>query len=307
MGTCLRPSTRDVRRSCRLSGLALVVTLVVTVALLAVAVPAMAEDVTPPQVLSFSLAPAQVDTDAADQTVTVTMRITDDQAGVAVEGDYGSTSNPVNLSLKPLIGTQYVWFRLQRTSGTDRDGIYTGTTTIPRGSKEGVWQVAWLRLGDKIGNFEDLNAQDLVAKFGAGCERVTNAAPTSDSAPPQVLSFSLNPSEVNSEAADQTVTVTMRITDDQAGVAVEGDYGSTSNPVNLSLKPLIGTQYVWFRLQRTSGTDRDGIYTGTTTIPRGSKEGAGRSPGCVSATRSATSRISTPRTSSRSSAQVVSE
>ena len=133
-------------------------------------------DSTPPQVLSFSLAPQEVNTESADQTVTVTMRITDDQAGVAVEGDYGSTSNPVNLSLKPLIGTQYVWFRLQRTSGTDRDGIYTGTTTIPRGSKEGVWQVAWLRLGDKIGNFVDLDAASLNAVLPGTDLLVANTA-----------------------------------------------------------------------------------------------------------------------------------
>jgi hypothetical protein len=68
-------------------------------------------------------------------------------------------------------------FRLQRTSGTDRDGIYTGTVTIPRSSKEGVWQVYWLRLGDKIGNYVDLNASSLNASLPGGVDTlVANTA-----------------------------------------------------------------------------------------------------------------------------------
>ena len=157
--------------------LLIALSVVLFAALLAIAEPAMAaDDTTPPQILSFSLAPAEVNTDAADQTVTATMRLTDDQAGVSSTDDAGVSSLRLQIQLNPLIGTQSVMSAPRRISGTDRDGVYTATLTLPRGSKEGMWTLVCLNLPDKLGNYVQLTSDDLSALFPTAGVLVANTA-----------------------------------------------------------------------------------------------------------------------------------
>ena len=141
-------------------------TIALLAALLAVASPARAaEDSTPPQILSFSITPSEVNTEFADQTLTVTMTLTDDMTGVASDGDSplinGVSYSSSQMNMVPLIGTQQVIGGLSRVSGTDMNGVYTTTITLARGSKEGVWHVGDLYLRDKIGNSVSLDADGL--------------------------------------------------------------------------------------------------------------------------------------------------
>ena len=124
---------------------------------LTVASPAgAAEDSTPPQITAFDITPSEMNTESSDQTLTATMTITDDLSGVASEGDAppinGMSGSPTQFFLKPLIGTQTAVGMPHRISGDDRNGIYTATIVMPRGSKEGVWTVTHLLLVDKLGN-----------------------------------------------------------------------------------------------------------------------------------------------------------
>ena len=258
-------------------GRSLAFALVLVAVLLAAASPARAEDKTPPQVTSFSMSPLQVNTESADQIVTVTMTITDDQTGVASEGDYGVSPYATSMTFAAAAGDQRTYGFPHRVSGTDTNGVYTMTLTLSRGTMNGAWRVEDVILLDKIGNRGDLDAAALEARFGAGCATVTNTAADSDTTPPQISAFSITPNEINTESADQTVTATMTITDDQAGLATEGDNppynGISSSGSQMSLVPLTGTQCTAGFLQRISGTDMDGVYTATLPLMKSCRAG----------------------------------
>lgn len=231
---------------------------------------AATSDSTPPQVTAFSLAPSTVDTATELQKVTATLTITDDQSGVATSGDMGFGSSASVLELRPQTGWQVASGSLTRTSGNDREGVYTATLTLPLGAQSGIWETS-LALADKAGNVAQLTAPDIEAQLGAGCARVTNMAQISDATPPQVTELSVSPSEVDTENGAQTVTVTMRLTDDLSGVSAFNDQGGQI--VQVELRPLIGTQVVTCWPSRDFGDDRDGVYSATVTLPHSVKEG----------------------------------
>jgi hypothetical protein len=265
-----RAAARSSRRlSLRSSGMSVVLSVVLVAALLAIASPARAaEDATPPQITAFSVAPAVINTEFADQTVTVTVTLTDDLSGVASMGD---GSYFCSISYMPSSGMQAPFNHFTRISGDDHDGVYAATLTFPCGSAVGEWNVNPLALWDKAGNSVSLHPHDLAAKFGAGCGAVTNIATTADTTPPEVTAFSITPKEFNTEAADQTLTVTMTLTDAQSGVR----WGQVSlTPASI---PSAGLYQVATGMgTRVSGDDHNGVYTVIITVPKWSKEGAWR-------------------------------
>lgn len=125
-----------------------------------------AEDRTPPQLTSFEIAPTEVNTSNQDQTLTVTMSVTDDLSGVCVFSEPGC-SNPLQVNLAPIIGTQYIMFYedFQRISGNDRNGTYQATAVMPKWSKVGIWTVEFVYLNDRLGNSQELHADDLNRMF----------------------------------------------------------------------------------------------------------------------------------------------
>jgi hypothetical protein len=255
------------RLSLRLSAMSLVLSAALVAAFLAVASPAWAtEDTTPPQITAFSVAPAVFNTELADQTVTVTMTLTDDLSGVSSMSDGGYVCS---IGFMPVSGWQAPFGTLTRISGDDHNGVYTATLTFPCGSATGAWSVNPLALGDKAGNVVSLHADDLAAQFGAGCATVTNTATTSDSTPPEVTDFSITPTEFSTDSADQTLTVTMTATDAQTGVRrCDVQLASVTAP------PFAPPQTAGGICTRISGDDRSGVYTTTITVPRWSREGA---------------------------------
>jgi hypothetical protein len=249
-GACSR-----VRHGIARGGFLTALVVVVLAALLAVVAPAKAEDTTPPQVTSFTLGPTNINTESADQTVYVSMNVTDAQSGVG----------RVDMSLLSPGAAQQVWFMMHRVWSDASSAYYTGTATMAKGSIGGVWR-PFLDMTDGVGNSRCLQASDLDQLFGAGCAEVTNAATTWDAGPPQVTAFSITPLQVNTESADQTLTVTATLTDDQSGV---------SNAL-FRLCASIGTQSADTWLERVSGDDLSGVYTGTVTMPKGSQGGVWR-------------------------------
>jgi hypothetical protein len=224
---------------------------------------ARADDADPPQITSFSLTPSTVDTEAADQTVTVRMNLTDDEVGVGL----------VKVYLRPVAGAQTAWAYVNRVSGTALDGDFEGALLLPQGSAPGVWRVTDLRIYDQIENRTELDWQGLEARFGQGCASITNTATSSDSTPPEVTAFSVTPREVDTDEGLQTVTVRVRLTDDQAGVDELVRHAEWSGGFYLSAA---GSQSRWCMLHRVSGTDMDGEYEGSCTLRRGSMSGLWR-------------------------------
>ncbi len=94
----------------------------------------------------------------------------------------------------------------------------------------------------------------------------------SDSYPPQITSFSITPSMIDTTSSGKTVTVMMTLTDDQSGVCLSGDScrGSSTSMYMISET---SSQNATFNITRTSGNDLNGVYTATVVIPQGSSTG----------------------------------
>jgi hypothetical protein len=111
------------------------------------------QDTTPPALTSFSFSPTQVDTTSTPATLNVTAQITDDLSGVA-----GALVQFVSPS-----GQHYAsaWFGL--SSGTNLNGTYSGTVTIPAFTEPGAWTVNDLYVVDNVGNTHYYYTADLQA------------------------------------------------------------------------------------------------------------------------------------------------
>jgi hypothetical protein len=135
-----------------------------------------------PEITAFEITPTEINTDESSQTLTLNVTLKDDISGICIRGDCGDyNSSETQLRLSPLIGTQYIDFTsLTRVSGNELDGVYEATATVPKSSKEGIWQVEYLLLVDKIGNNKFLSADDLNALFpNAEGLTITNTAEAS--------------------------------------------------------------------------------------------------------------------------------
>src|SRR5688572_7540181 len=89
---------------------------------------AQVSDVTPPQLLEFGFTPTSIDVTASPHSVTATLRVTDDISGVRhVFVDFRSPSD------------KQQFFRADRVSGNQFDGVYQGTLEMPQFVESGVW------------------------------------------------------------------------------------------------------------------------------------------------------------------------
>ncbi|MDD5341797.1 MAG: VCBS repeat-containing protein [Patescibacteria group bacterium] len=230
-----------------------------------------------PDVTAFALSPSTVNTDDADAEITLSLTLTDQYAGVCIGGNecIGTVSQTQLRLISPNEAQNVVIAPLTRTSGDALNGTYTGTVILPQGSVPGTWSAEYFYLGDKIGNGQYLYKADLEAEFGTGVTDIFNAAIRSDRERPQITSFEITPTEINTSDESQTLTLTMTLTDNAAGVCIASDCGSyISSETQLRIRPLIGTQFIDFgTLTRISGNDLSGVYEETVTIPKSSKEG----------------------------------
>lgn len=103
------------------------------------------EDLSSPELISFSLTPTVFDTSKGDVLLTIEMRITDDMAGVDLER--------VEAHIRPLISTQQLSIsQIELSEGDHLDGIYKKTFTIPQYSKAGIWRVDTVFTEDNVSN-----------------------------------------------------------------------------------------------------------------------------------------------------------
>jgi len=115
---------------------------------------AQRQDTTPPKLVEFSFTPTTIDISTQDQTVTVTLQITDDFSGFS-SGRVYFTSPSRNLTLFGFISG---------ISGDELNGTYQALITIPRSSEIGIWQVGQSsHLVDFAKNRKHLLASELAA------------------------------------------------------------------------------------------------------------------------------------------------
>src|SRR5260370_1047373 len=103
------------------------------------ALPAFAQqDTHPPALTGFSFTSTQVDTTSTSAAVNVTAQFTDDLSGVY----YGTM-----VFLSPSRQHSANVF-LSLSAGTNLNGTYSGTATIPAYSEPGTWTVYYLSVQD---------------------------------------------------------------------------------------------------------------------------------------------------------------
>ncbi len=154
------------------------------------------EDRTPPVIESFSIMPAEINTSDSAQTLTFEAVISDDLSGVCVyddcDWDGTQVGSPPWLAIKALIGTQYTSFEITRVSGDDKSGTYTGTATIPRWSKVGIWEVGWFLVSDRLNNQKWYTPEELAALPDAKGVTIANTAESSNVTIEEEWEFSSN-------------------------------------------------------------------------------------------------------------------
>lgn len=104
------------------------------------------QDITPPSLVAVSFEPAQVDTSAGPQTITVTVHATDDLSGLAY----------MQISFESLEARQhkelFEYASRALKSGTLQDGYFVITATLPQYSAYGEWEMTSVSLTDSLSN-----------------------------------------------------------------------------------------------------------------------------------------------------------
>jgi hypothetical protein len=192
------------------------------------AVEAQTSDTTPPTLAAFALTPAAIDVTLAPQTVTVTLRVTDDLSGVP------QTCCPVQLSFRSPSGQQNQQTVAMRQSGTSLDSVWTAEITFPQFVADGLWEVGHVYLVDAVGNTSYMSSPDLLAR---GFPITLSVTSIPDTTPPQLQALSFAPASVDTSLADQSIAAVLRVTDALAGIR------SDCCPVQLRLASPTGKQF----------------------------------------------------------------
>jgi hypothetical protein len=217
---------------------------------------AQTEDVTPPHLVNFSFSPTSVDVANGAQTVTVTVRITDELSG------FGSGS----VSFVSPSGGQYRGTSIQASNlvdGNIHDGTYRADIVFPQFSEAGTWRVYAFYMWDRVGNQTYLYDPDIAA---LGLQDELSVVGGPDLMPPRMDGFVLSPSTINVSGASQTVTVTVHVTDEGSGL------GSGS----VSFVSPSGGQYRGTSIQASNlvdGNIHDGTYQAEVVFPQFSEAG----------------------------------
>jgi hypothetical protein len=244
------------------------------------------DDDTPPQLLSFALDKTEINTDSGSDTITMTVHVTDDNSGLCVmDDDCGGGITYMQAQISPFngtnFGTQTAWFLDFSRTGTPQDGVYEATATFPQGSANGEWRIRNLFMSDMLGNVSSLDMDDLISDFGANAISVENAALSSESEPPELLSVALDKTEIDTDSGSDSIKMTVHITDDISGLCIMSDNcGGFVSYLQAAISPYNGTSFgtqnsAFLQFTRT-GTPQDGVYEATATFPQGSANGEWR-------------------------------
>ncbi|MGY0387661.1 calcium-binding protein [Nocardioides sp. WG-D5] len=205
-----------------------------------------------PEVIGMSVSPSSADVTGSSVTVKVRSHVTDDLNGVSrVEWTFSDNNNGVALNVEGRL-----------VSGGLRDGWWEGILTVPRYAAPQTLSGSIL--------LQD-TARELYS-IERGSLNVVNDGVVDDS-PPQLSVVTLSPSSVDVRSASKSVKVAIRAVDPLAGV----------DRVDICILKPVGTDWrgnVEYDgvsctevVPLASGSVRDGIYTTTLAIPKGSPSG----------------------------------
>ncbi len=122
---------------------------------------AAAGDIAPPVLVDASADRLQIDTSAAPQTITLTLHITDDLAGVRW----------VQVGFRHEHGYNDSRECQRWLDVYERDAWLLCAVTWPQYSAEGRWMVTWLSMVDGVGNATDGNVARCLAYADGRCQQ----------------------------------------------------------------------------------------------------------------------------------------
>src|ERR1022692_4398432 len=231
-------------------------------------------DTTPPQLTGLTLTPTSVNVSAGPQTITASFTLTDNLSGVFFPT---GANNSFVFQISSPSGKQSQWRSgndFTMISGTPLNGQWQITFPIPQYSEPGTWSIQQLTLQDAANNSVTLNAAAISA-LGLS-PSITVASNPSDTIPPQFVSLTVSPTSINTSTSEQTVTVTLKATDNLSGVNWDAEtptLGFVRGVTFTSPSDLYLFVGVFDGLQLSAGTPQNGTWTGTITFPALSEPG----------------------------------
>ncbi len=217
-----------------------------------------AADTEAPFITSFEVSPTAVDISSGDATVQVTLHITDNDIGFQSSNVY--LYNPTG----SFVTNFYFTADNVQPGGDDKDGTYIVDVIIPEYGKEGNWTLDGFVL-DKNDNRRFYGSGNTPLPGPGNTVAVTTTGDV-DIYVPVIQSLAISPSTVDVTTQSQTVTVTLRITDDPSGLR----YGSSILYDDESSQTGISH---FFTPDEATGTSLDGTYSFDLHIPGGTKAG----------------------------------
>jgi RTX calcium-binding nonapeptide repeat (4 copies) len=211
-----------------------------------------------PQLLDFTISPSVVDTSAGPTTVTMTAHVTDPLAGARQVGP--SFDIP---SQKPvfIIGGRY-GVGMALTEGNLHYGIWTAQVELPQYAAPGPYEIGRFDLYDRIGEHRYLDPEELEA---AGFPVSFQVAPPGDSQPPQIAHFGIARPVLHTASGEDEVVFILEASDNLSGIDPE-EFFSFVNVIFVEPGGPPGWHNAMASL-RFSGTDRDGVWKVTGTLP----------------------------------------
>lgn len=206
---------------------------------------ASAEDLSAPEIVSFSLSENTVDVRQSSQQIVATIRVTDNESG---------TTDPLVTAHSAVSDASSGFASVVLVSGDRNDGVWEATLTIPFNATSGEWQVITFPLTDNANNTSE--AFGPPASFNNTFEVISEQT---DSTPPEITEFSLSAKSIDVTNSEQTLTVSMRIVD--AGTGTIEPYAGAYSLINDAAVAVSNLVLV-------SGDMNDGVWQGDFVIPK---------------------------------------
>lgn len=239
---------------------------------------AATDDTKPPQLVSISIAPTNIDTSARSQEVLLTVRLRDELSGITAP----SPANPSQAGAwaalgSPVVGVAPVvlsvpFYASMRMSGDELDGVYTNSLVLPRYSHAGNWTLFEFGAADTVGNQSRMSLAELRS---LGFSTQFTVRGVDDREPPAIVSVAISPTTVDTSLSNQAVTITVHLRDDVAGMDRPMSQSSHTRSSISFASPSKGQHAVTsFAVeQRASGDQHDGVYTNVVWLPQYSEPG----------------------------------
>jgi hypothetical protein len=204
-----------VRTSVAVLSMALLTVSVASVSASAATIPPRSTDCPSPGspvMTSFAESPGTVNVKSKSGRIVFTAKATDatqniTKVTVSAASPFHRTPRPVSVALA-------------LTAGTQKNGTWKGTLTIPRFSQDGTWKLTEVNLYDAAGGNSTYSTDYSNGGNGLGAGSPTSFRVVSrnDLTPPTITSLKLSHSSANTATQTQTLVATVTAKDNLAGV-----------------------------------------------------------------------------------------